>query len=49
MTSDRRRSKWLALFLGGLVALTAPVSLYVVLTSSPVAADAGEEKAADED
>ena len=48
MTSDRRRSKWLALFLGGLVALTAPVSLYVVLTSSPVAADAGEEKAADE-
>ena len=48
MTSDRRRSKWLALFLGGLVALTAPVSLYVVLTSSPVTADAGEEKAADE-
>jgi formate dehydrogenase subunit gamma len=47
MKSKRQRSRWLVLVLGGLVALTAPLSLYVVLTGSSVSADAGEEKGAD--
>ena len=48
MKSKRQRSRWLALLLGGLVALTAPVSLYVVLTSSSVSADSDSKDAAGE-
>ena len=48
MKSKRQRSRWLALFLGGLVALTAPVSLYLVLTSSSVSADSDSKEAAGE-
>jgi formate dehydrogenase subunit gamma len=48
MKSDRHRSKWLATFLGGLVILTAPVSLYVVLTSASVSADSDSKEAAGE-
>ena len=48
MKSKRQRSRWLALSLGGLVALTAPVSLYVVLTTSSVSADSDSEEAAGE-
>ena len=48
MKSKRQRSRWLALFLGGLVALTAPVSLYLLLTSSSVSADSDSKEAAGE-
>ena len=48
MKFDRHRSKWLAMFLGGLVALTAPVSLYVVLTSASVSADSDSKEAGGE-
>lgn len=48
MKSKRQRSRGLALLLGGLVALTASVSLYVVLTSSSVSADSDSEEVAAE-
>ena len=46
MTSERHRSKLLALFFGAALILTVPMSLYVVLASSSAAADAEGKKAA---
>jgi len=46
MTSKRQRPKWLALFFGGVLILTAPLSLNLVLGSSPAGAEAEGEKAA---
>jgi formate dehydrogenase subunit gamma len=46
MTSKRHRSKWLALFFGGVLILTAPLSLNLVLGSSPAGAEAEGKKAA---
>ena len=46
MTSERHRSKWLALFFGGVLILTAPMSLYFVLAGPSAAADAEGKKAA---
>ena len=48
MSSKRRRSQWLTVCLGGLVIWTASVSLYVLMTSSSVEADSGEQKEAGE-
>ena len=48
MTSEHRRLRWLAACLGGLVILTAPVSLYVLLTSSSVEAESGDQEQAGE-
>ena len=47
MKSERRR-RWLALFVGGWIVLTAPIALSVMLTDSSAGADASAQKKAGE-